>query len=203
MSARRNGQTGVSHGQRWYGYAGAAAAALFAALLVWQCAPVMLETAGYRIFLVPGASMMPTIRPGERIMVRMTEFSSAESPRRGELLVYAMNGSADAAAAESRVHRCVAVAGDKVEFKNGALYVNGRVEAGNGFQGRTYGFAFGAPLPEKVPDGAVCLLGDNRENAADSRVTGYVPLANVRGKALYKLRWPWQDKTGAGLLPVQ
>jgi signal peptidase I len=43
--------------------------------------------------------------------------------------------------------------------------------------------------PEKVPEGYVFVMGDNRGNSADSRVFGLLPIENIEGEAFVRF-WP-------------
>lgn len=53
--------------------------------------------------------------------------------------------------------------------------------------------------PEVVPEGMVFAMGDNRDHSADSRVWGYIPLRNIKGKAQFV--WLSYDQC-SGSLPI-
>lgn len=111
------------------------------------------------------------------------------------------------------VKRCVAVAGDTVEYRNKLLYVNGRAEDAPyvihsdaflslpGLDPRPENFQqmweerrfYRSELsryvrdnfgPVVIPPGHVMAMGDNRDNSEDSRFWGPLDLRHVRGKPL-------------------
>lgn len=106
------------------------------------------------------------------------------------------------------IKRIIAVAGDTVEIRDGVLRVNGvplerkvvkeertgrymnpietRVRETNGehtytIQYRSADRDFG---PVKVQEGHIFAMGDHRDNSADSRCWGQVPVENIKGRAI-------------------
>jgi signal peptidase I len=107
------------------------------------------------------------------------------------------------------VKRCVAVAGDTVEYRDKQLYVNDRqqvepyvlhvdaqtfpgLDEPGDFQQRWERHEFFrtglAPYvrdrfgPVVVPPGCIFVMGDNRDNSEDARFFGPLPLRHVRGR---------------------
>jgi signal peptidase I len=94
------------------------------------------------------------------------------------------------------IKRVIGEPGDKVEIRDdGLVYVNGveldepylySDEVGGPPQPTT------SPLEESswtIPEGDLFLMGDHRENSADSRTFGPVPIARVIGRAWLRY-WP-------------
>jgi signal peptidase I len=157
---------------------------------------------------VPTGSMKPTIIEGDRILVNKLAYDlriplahvsiyKFADPRRGDIVVF------DSKAADVRlVKRVVGLPGDVVEMKDNRVSINGiearysEVEhrAGAIFAIESYGDmkhpiklspAGVSPLssfgPVRVPQGQYLMLGDNRDESADSRVHGFVPRDEIVG----------------------
>ncbi|MDO4797161.1 MAG: signal peptidase I [Coriobacteriales bacterium] len=80
--------------------------------------------------------------------------------------------------------RVVAMAGDTVNIDSQGLLVNGSYQQEEGITDETTQVADGVTFPLTVPDGAVFLLGDNRDEAVDSRIVGCVPADQTLGKVI-------------------
>ena len=120
-------------------------------------------------------------------------------PQRGEIVVF------ESKSAKNRlIKRMIGLPGDVVAMKNETLYINGqalthkiseqnaqqlfvkeqidsithivRIDKNRSSQGSNFG-------PITVPNGHYLVLGDNRRNSADSRVYGFVPHHELKGKA--------------------
>lgn len=83
------------------------------------------------------------------------------------------------------IKRVIGVAGDKVDVRNGRVYVNDKQLDEPYAKGITNDN--GMSFPVAVPEGKVFVMGDNRENSSDSRAFGFVDLKKIKGKAVFRL----------------
>lgn len=155
---------------------------------------------------VPTGSMKPTIVEGDRIFVNKAAYRidlpftdiplmQTGQPERGDIVVFVSE------AADNRlVKRVIGLPGDTVAMRNNHLIINQQpVEYQILEQGKqaeqlntlTHPVQFVANPnamanfgPVVVPEGHYLVLGDNRNNSADSRVYGFVPANELQGKAL-------------------
>lgn len=128
---------------------------------------------------VENISMLPTLKPGEFVIVSKIAYR-AGSIQRGDVIVfrYPMNPR------EDYIKRVIGLPGDRVEIRGGVVYVNG--------QPLIEPYISGPPNYEgawEVPEGQLFVLGDNRNQSSDSHSWGFVPVENVVGKALV-VYWP-------------
>lgn len=82
--------------------------------------------------------------------------------------------------------------GDKVEVKNGKLYINNEMQD-EPFVAEDAEYTFG---PVTVPPGKVLVLGDNRNHSLDGHIWGFLPKENVIGRAVFIYWPPWRLGNG-------
>jgi signal peptidase I len=135
-------------------------------------------------FRVQGTSMQPLLEDGERIVVNKLLYRF-HTIQRGDVVVFWWPRDPRV----SFIKRVVGLPGDRVELRNGVLFVNDR-EVPEPYllpppEGRDES---SAPLTE-VKQGYYYVLGDHRGSSNDSRNWGEVPEKYIYGKAVLRF-WP-------------
>jgi signal peptidase I len=171
----------------------------------------ILETVGLAVILflvinvisarvrVEGFSMLPTLNNGEYVLISRLAYKLGDY-QRGDIIVFRPPMYPDASfwksliglpdfddKYEDYIKRIIGLPGETVRIANGTVYINN------------------VPLKEPyiaappdysnewtVPEGQLFVLGDNRNNSADSHAWGFLPEENVLGKALV-IYWPFTD----------
>jgi signal peptidase I len=126
--------------------------------------------------MVTGASMLPTLRPGDLLVVNKSAYRKVP-PRRGDLV--AIRGNR-----ELLIKRIVGLPGEEVEVIGGRLYVNGfLIPEHYGTNDGSLDIGKGRLLV-----GRFAALGDNRAVAPEVVVVSIVSKADIVGKVVVSVR---------------
>ncbi len=128
---------------------------------------------------VPSESMVPTIQIGDRLMFDKFLFKFTGIERRDMIMFKPTEASH---LTLDLVKRVIGLPGETVEIRDGKVWVNGQALQESYLAERpnyTYG-------PVQIPEGMLFVLGDNRNFSNDSHYWGFVPMANVKGRALFR-----------------
>lgn len=151
--------------------------------LAWSVALVLLlRSFVAEPFAVPSASMSPTLRAGDHVVVDKLAYRFGE-PRRRDLIVFRRPRGGD----ELLLKRIVAVGGDRVGIADGVLTVDGRAVREPFVNRRLVDSVYFGPV--RVPSDAVFVMGDRREDSVDSRSFGAVPRRLIVGRVDLRF-WP-------------
>lgn len=126
------------------------------------------------VFVVKGASMEPTLREGQRVLV----LRRATGASRGDLVVFRNPNRPE----EVLIKRVLAGPSQRVAFRRGRLFVDGDPVDEPYVKPGTLADEGRAEL--EIPEGAYYLLGDNRAESVDSRRLGPIPFARVLGRVV-------------------
>jgi signal peptidase I len=140
----------------------------------------LLLHATVQSFVIYENCMEPNFHEGERLLVNKVVYHFTD-PKRGDVII--LHPPLDPEAVY--IKRIIALPGDTVEVKGGAVYVNGtKLDEPYVKEPPSYTF----PLT-KVPENEYFVLGDNRNIANDSHKGWTVPRKNIIGKAWFSY-WP-------------
>lgn len=143
---------------------------------------VFVVTFLLQISRVDGVSMQPTLSSGEFALVDKLTYRW-RAPQRGDIIVFR---SPDDPRVDY-IKRIIGLPGDKVEVRDGFVWVNGKPLVESYVPSRMY-YTFECQI---VPEGSMFVLGDNRNRSYDSHLWDdpFLPMDRVQGRAGFII-WP-------------
>jgi signal peptidase I len=157
-------------------------------LLLWVLVALLLRWAVVEPRWIPSGSMLPTLQLQDRVLVEKLSPRFGAGVRTGSIVVFHPPEPLLQAGYDPRsalIKRVVAVAGDRVEVREGRLWRNGRpAEPDWAREPMAYDLE-----PFVVPAGDVLVLGDNRNASLDSHLWGPLPENELIGTAIWRY-WP-------------
>jgi signal peptidase I len=142
----------------------------------------------------PTPSMEKTFLVDEKVGVFRLAYLF-DKPKRGDIVVFAnpLNSEED-----DYIKRIIGLPGETVEGRDGVVYINGQPLK----EDYLWEYMEGSFGPYEIPEGHYWMMGDNRNISGDSRLwpDKYVPLEDIRGKALFKYpKFKWFKDIDYGL----
>lgn len=130
-------------------------------------------------FKVFNISMLPTIQPGDHIIANKLSYTLG-TPQRGDIIIFYSPRHN-----EDLIKRIIAAPGDRVEIKNGKVYVNGIML----YEPYILEPPRYTVFERTIPDNSYFVLGDDRNNSDDSHNGWTISSDSIIGKA-WLLYWP-------------
>ncbi len=155
---------------------------------MWLYILVLIIIILIKIFIVTpvkvnGTSMVPTLKNGDIMVLNKLAYKKAEIKRFDIVVIYLKeNGKT-----EKLIKRVIGLPGEKIEYKNNNLYVNGNIIKENFKHTTTEDFNLELLSTNKVPDNEYFVVGDNREVSADSRIIGFIKEDEIEGRVTYTI----------------
>jgi signal peptidase I len=170
---------------------------------------LVIKTFVAQAFFIPSESMLPTLKVGDRVIVEKIGYRIGD-PARGDIVVFEREADPQApepglwtrvgdsfrelfglpvAGREDLIKRVIAVEGDRIEARDGTVFVNGRRIDEPYLSDDTVTSDFSVTT---VPPDTVWVMGDNRAGSGDSRGFGPVHLDEIVGEAVF-IVWPLSD----------
>jgi len=145
---------------------------------------ILIRSISIDIVGVHGTSMQPTLEPGQVVMVNRLAYGLQipllnryvcfwHGVREGDIIVF--ESPLDHRAV---VKRCIAVAGTPIHIEGDALLIENKAYHLQQDSIRILS------RYHTVPNMTVLAIGDNPDRSIDSRIYGFVPVKNIRGRII-------------------
>jgi signal peptidase I len=184
----------------------------FESILIAVILALFVRTFVLQAFKIPTGSMENNLLIGDHLLVNKFVYAPTASGierallpigtiRRGDVLVFKSPVEPE----RDLIKRVVGLPGDRLEQKEKKIYINGKpldepyvhfleephrnadLSEGTASDVReNYG-------PVTVPPNQYFMMGDNRDNSADSRYWGFMPVDYVKGKAVL-IYWSYESE---------
>ena len=138
----------------------------FAIMILCLCVIITMNY-NFRIVIVSGDSMIPTLKSGQLVIIR----KHVDSFESGDIVVFHHQD-------ELMIKRVIALPGDQVILDSSGIYING-------IHIKPYNYS-GEPTVISLNEDDVFVIGDNYDNSIDSRIIGPISIGDVIGVVLRK-----------------
>ena len=162
-------------------------------LLIWISIALIIRWQVIEPRWIPSGSMLPTLQIQDKILVEKVTpkiiSKSNLSKLKNKIVVFNVPEqliNAGYEADTALIKRVIGIPGDKVEVREGNLYLNDIAQKNYVFD-ENINYSIG---PLIVPEESLWVMGDNRNNSMDSHIWGFLPYEKVIGKAIFRY-WPF------------
>ena len=136
--------------------------------------------------IVKQHSMENTLHQNDYLFVSRQAYRLFGEPERGDIIVFSSEMTTETGKNKNLIKRIIGLPGDTVSIFDGVTYINGEA------LDEPYtkdGYTLGDMDAVTVPEGMLFVMGDNRQNSADSRsaLVGMVDQKTVMGKEVFRL----------------
>ncbi|WP_009632752.1 signal peptidase I [Synechocystis sp. PCC 7509] len=138
-------------------------------------------------------AMLPTLKLNDRLIINKWDYHF-QSPQRKDIVVFSVTDTIKAQnpvikSNEAFIQRLVGLPGETVEVKEGKVFINNQ-PLQEDYISEPAEYQFNSTT---VPPNSYFVLGDSRNNSFDSHIWGFLPKANIIGKAV-KIFFPFERR---------
>lgn len=151
--------------------------ALLAKIAVILLLAVLVFTFVFGLMRVEDHTMLPSTQEGDLVVYYRLD----KDFHAGDCVVVEHEG-------KKQVRRVAAMAGDIVDIRENGFYVNGYLQSEPMNGETTLAYEEGVTFPITLKEGELFVLGDVRNNTADSRLYGAVNEKQTLGKMIMLIR---------------